>query len=350
MRIAVLIALLGVTAIAAACNVLSALFGLGLLPAFPGSGAFFAVKTYIADFLLWLVLGSGALTAAAIWQDRGRRQQSGLFRRKPLSAEPTVVVALTAYNDAQSIGDAVRDFARQPHVRQVLVVDNNCVDETSLVAARAGARVVYEKQQGYGYACRRGLREALRLQPDVVVLAEGDGTFAGRDVAKLLAYLDDTDMVVGNRMTPGLVDRTSQMDSFFVWGNQVGAKLIQLKFWEWRFLGRTRLSDLGCTMRALRSEALASIIDDLEVGGNHFSPHMIMAALRRGLLVVEIPVTFWPRVGVSKGASQSLRKGAEIGLAMLWHIVTYPTRPAEPLYAPARQEERESQESLEDAA
>ncbi len=348
MLVALLICLLGLTAVAAACNVVSALLGLGLVPEFPGAGAFFTVKTYIADSLLWLALSAGIAIVLAIWRDRAPRQHITPLTRRSLPEDPALVVVLTAYNDALSIGDAVRDFAQQAHVRHVLVVDNNCRDETALVAARAGARVVYEEQQGYGYACMRGLREALRLQPDVVVLAEGDGTFAGRDVGKLLTYLDDADMVVGNRVTPGLVDRNSQMDSFFVWGNQLGAKLIQLRFWEWRFLGRTRLSDLGCTMRAVRAEALAAVVDDLEVGGYHFSPHMIMVALRRGLLVVEVPVTFWPRVGVSKGASQSLRKGAMIGLSMLWHIITYPARPAVPLYAPAAEEH--SQETWKEAA
>ena len=61
----------------------------------------------------------------------------------------------------------------------------------------------------------------------------------------------------------------------------------------------------------------------------HFSPDMIMAALRRGLLVVEVPITFWPRVGVSKEArARACAKRAEIGLSMLWHIAAYPTRAA----------------------
>jgi len=328
--VALLIALLGVTAVAAACNVMSALLGAGVVPEFRGSWAFFAVKTYLADLLLWTVFGGFATMALAILRDRRSQSRPGLPARRPLPAEPAVVVVLTAYDEADCIADAVRDF-RQPGVRHVLVVDNNSRDETALLAARAGARVVLETNQGYGHACMRGLREALRLKPDVVVLAEGDGTFAGRDVTKLLVYLDDADMVIGNRVTPGLVDRNSQMDSFFVWGNQLGAKLIQLKFWEWRFLGKTRLSDLGCTMRALRVEALAAIAGDLDVGGDHFSPHMIMVALRRGLSVVEVPVTFWPRIGDSKGASQSLRKAIVVGFTMLWHILTFPTRPLAPL-------------------
>ena len=326
------------------------MLGLGLLPEFAGSGIFFAVKTYIGNLLLWLALAGSGVMATAIWRDRRPRDEAPLIARTGLPEDPTVVVVLTAYNEALSIGDVVEDFLSQPHVERVLVVDNNCTDDTALVAARAGATVVQESRQGYGFACMRGLREALRYQTDAVLLAEGDGTFIGRDVAKLLPYLDDADMVLGNRITPGLVDRNSQMDTFFVWGNQVGGKMIQLRFWEWRFWGRTRLSDLGCTMRALRTDALEAIIDDLKVGGDHFSVHMIMMALRRGLLTVEVPITFWPRVGVSKGASQSLSKGTIVGLSMLWHIVTFPSKPVLPQYSPTVALEQEQDEVLEKAA
>jgi hypothetical protein len=327
MIVVLLVLLFILTFIAAACNVVSASLGLGVLPEFPGSDLFFAFKTYFADLLLWLVVASGFTMLLLILRDRRASSHEPLRQPEPLADDVRVTVALTAYNEGEAIGDVVRDFRAQPSVAQVVVIDNNSRDATALEAARAGARVVLEPNQGYGFACMRALREGLASDSDVVLLAEGDGTFHGNDVAKLLLYLNEADMVVGNRITPGLVHRNSQMDSFFVWGNQVGAKLIQLKFWESRFLGRTRLSDLGCTMRAIRSDSLVRFIDELEVGGNHFSPEMIMAALRARQLVVEVPITFWPRIGASKGASQSLRKGIEVGLSMLWHIARYPTSP-----------------------
>ena len=350
MRILLLLALLAATALGALFNLISALLGLGLVPEFAGSWIFFAVKTQIGNLLLWLAFGTAMVMALAILRDRQPRREPTAPSREGLPDDPAVIVVLTAYNDALSIGGAVEDFIRQSHVRQVIVVDNNCVDETALVAARAGATVVQETKQGYGFACMRGLREALRFEPDAVVLAEGDGTFAGRDIAKLLPYLDDADMVLGNRITPGLVDRNSQMDTFFVWGNQIGGKLIQLKFWEWRFWGRARISDLGCTMRALRPEALEAIIDDLEVGGSHFSAHMIMVALRHRLLTVEVPITFWPRVGLSKGASQGLKQGTRIGLAMLWHIVTFPSQQPGPLFRPTAESSADDDQLEERAA
>jgi len=235
-----------------------------------------------------------------------------------------IVVAMTAYNDEASIGDAVQEFKSQPDVRQVVVVDNNSVDRTAELASAAGARVVHEKNQGYGYACLRGLRESLQdAETNVVVLVEGDMTFSGRDVAKLVPYLDNVDMVVGTRTTQELVAEDSQMNWFFVWGNLFLAKMIQVKFFDVKHWGRVRLTDVGCTLRAIRTEALAKIIDKLDVGGHHFSPHMLMVAMADGMKVVEIPVTFRKRWGVSKGAGANKKSGFLVGLRMMWHILSF---------------------------
>jgi len=235
-----------------------------------------------------------------------------------------VVVVITAYNDAAATAQAVRDFKRQPGVIKVLVVDNNSTDQTAELAAAAGAAVIHETRQGYGYACIRGLSEATKVpRADVIVLTEGDGTFVAEDIPKFLAYTSHADLVVGNRVVRGLVDGDSQMDYFFTWGNMAVAMLLRLRFWDARFLGPGGLSDVGCTYRAIRRAALERILPDLGVGGNHFSPHMILVALFSDLSVVEIPVRFRRRVGKSKGASQSMSQGLKVGLAMIWHIMTF---------------------------
>jgi D-glycero-D-manno-heptose 1,7-bisphosphate phosphatase len=101
------------------------------------------------------------------------------------------------------------------------------------------------------------------------------------------------------------------------------AMLLRLRFWDERFLGPAGLTDVGCTFRAIRRQALERILPDLMVGGNHFSLHMLVVALAHGVSIVEIPIRFRKRVGQSKGASRSLRKGFEAGMAMIWHIFTY---------------------------
>src|SRR5688500_13091604 len=106
----------------------------------------------------------------------------------------TVSIVFPAYNEEQYIRSAVQDFFIANVVDEVVVVDTDAGDRAADEARRAGARVIREQARGYGYALRRGLREATG---EIVIMAEPDGTFLGRDILKLLAYADDFDMVCG---------------------------------------------------------------------------------------------------------------------------------------------------------
>lgn len=234
-----------------------------------------------------------------------------------------VVVALTAWNDEEAIRMAVREFVALDCVQETIVVDNDSDDGTAEVSRDEGAHVVIEKNRGYGNVCIRGLREATkRDDANVVALAEGDMTFRASDIYKMLPYLEDVDMVVGTRTTYELTSDDSQMDWFMTWGNRFLALLIRLRYWDWRFLGKVRLTDVGCTFRILRREALARIVDKLHVGEDYFSPHMLISALRNDLSIIEVPIRFRKRVGQSKGASSSRVKAIRTGLQMLWEILT----------------------------
>src|ERR1700694_5048127 len=180
-------------------------------------------RSVIADLLGWGVLSLIAVMVLIVVRGRlarGGPQTSPDREVAALTRQPRAVVAITAYNDAVATAQAVRDFQSQPAIVKVLVVDNNSTDDTARLAAAAGAHVVNEARQGYGYACMRGLAESLKVpDADVMILTEGDGTFFADDVAKFLAYIDHADLVVGNRVVRGLVDSDSQMDNFFTWGN-----------------------------------------------------------------------------------------------------------------------------------
>ena len=156
---------------------------------------------------------------------------------------------------------------------------------------RTQARLVREPQQGYGHALRRGLREATG---DLIIMAEPDGTFVGRDVLKLLAYADDFDMVCGTRTTRELLWEQANMGWFLRFGNLIVAKMIQTLF------GGPSLTDCGCTLRLTHRAALARILDDLTVGGSHFLPEMVILGLKQGLRIIEVPVNYRGRVGDSK--------------------------------------------------
>lgn len=228
-------------------------------------------------------------------------------------ADRGVVVALTAYNDEQSIGLAVLDFRSHPLVRQVIVVDNNSRDATSEVAARAGARVVVETKPGYGRCVYRCYQEALREPTELIVLCEGDMTFRARDIEKLIAYVDDADVVNGTRIVEQLRAYDTQLSTFMYYGNFFVGKLLELKH-----LGRGTMTDVGTTYKLLRRESLERLLPLLNPQINlEFNAHFLDVAMSSGEHVVECPITFHPRVGVSKGGNVNDLRALKVGLRMI---------------------------------
>ena len=229
-----------------------------------------------------------------------------------------VTVVLTAFNDEESIGNAVKDFATQPMVKRVVVIDNNSNDSTARQAQAAGAEVVVEHLSGYGHCVWRALATGATFDDTkFVVLSEGDGTFAGADVTKLLAYVQHADIVAGTRISDVLRAQQTQLTTFMFWGNFFAAKLLEAKH-----LGRVTLSDLGTTFKLIRSATLREHLDNYDPKVNlEFNAHFLDVSLQRGLRIVEIPLTFLPRVGHSKGGNVSNLRALKVGLRMIVGIV-----------------------------
>jgi hypothetical protein len=244
-----------------------------------------------------------------------RRAVTGCF--DPIE-DRRVTVALTAYNDELSIGPAVQDFLRHPLVRNVIVVSNNSIDATLENARTAGAIAVNEPRQGYGHCVWRCLREALAYdETELIVLCEGDQTFRAHDLDKLLAYASHADIVNGTRTVEPLRQRTTQLSTFVYYGNVFVAKLLEAKH-----LGRSTITDVGTTYKLCRRRAVQRLLRRLDPAVNlEFNAHLLDVALQSDLAVVECPITFHPRVGVSKGGNTSNWRALRVGCRMMLGIV-----------------------------
>ena len=86
-----------------------------------------------------------------------------------------IAVVIPAYNEEASIARVLADIPTDM-VSEVVVVDNNSTDATAKNARNAGATVIHELRQGYGYACQKGIDylSAGERKPDIVVFLDGD--------------------------------------------------------------------------------------------------------------------------------------------------------------------------------
>jgi glycosyltransferase involved in cell wall biosynthesis len=242
-----------------------------------------------------------------------KRKSSRREKLEPVSNRK-VVVALTAYNDEPSIAAAVADFRDNPVVHRVIVVDNNSRDGTSEAALSAGATVVTEPKPGYGRCVYRCLQEALaETTVDLIVLCEGDMTFRAKDLEKLLAYIDHADIVNGTRIVEQLREYTTQLSTFMYYGNFFVGKLLEVKH-----LGRGTFTDVGTTYKLLRRSSLERLLPILNPVVNlEFNAHFLDTALASGERVVECPITFHPRVGLSKGGNVHNLRALRVGIRMI---------------------------------
>jgi hypothetical protein len=228
-----------------------------------------------------------------------------------------LTVALTAYNDEHSIGEAVEDFRAHPLVRRVIVISNNSTDRTMGVAEQAGALVFNETRQGYGACVHRALRECLTFaDTELTVLCEGDLTFRAADIDKFLAYIPHADMVNGSRIVERLQARDTQLSLYMHYGNLFAGKVLELKH-----LGMVSLTDVGTTYKLCRNSALLELMNKLDPRINlEFNAYFLDTALAAGVSILECPISFHPRVGTSKGGNVNNFVATRLGLRMLLGI------------------------------
>jgi len=272
----------------------------------------------------WIVWYSGVPIAFGLYLSLldiflllGTKRSARLEVRCDVIANPRLIVALTAYNDEAAIGDAVRDFLTHPLVDEVIVVSNNSSDATLERAAQAGATAINEPRQGYGRCVYRCFMEALRRDNELIVLCEGDRTFRAYDLDKFLAYAPHADIVHGTRTAERLRARVTQLSTFMYYGNVFVGKLLEAKH-----LGRGTITDVGTTYKLCRRDALIRLMPYLDPSVNlEFNAHFLDVALDRGCDIVECPITFHARVGLSKGGNVNNRRALFVGLRMLYGIV-----------------------------
>jgi glycosyltransferase involved in cell wall biosynthesis len=224
-------------------------------------------------------------------------------RGAPSASRAAIGVVIPVLNERESIGLVLRDLPKSL-VRQVIVVDNGSADDTAAIAERAGAQVVRQPRRGYGAACLAGIG-ALAAGIDVVVFLDGDYSDFPEELDDLVRPVldDEADLVIGSRVLKK-ENRGALLPQAY-WGNKLATFLIE-RFWKFTY------TDLG-PFRAIRRRSLEALgMRDATFG---WTVEMQIKALKAGLRVREVPVSYRKRIGQSKISGTlggSLRAGARI--------------------------------------
>ncbi len=173
-----------------------------------------------------------------------------------------ISVVFPTYNERESIRAAILDFASTDVVDEIVVVNNNAAAGTSEEVAEAARHI-------------------------------SNGTLV-REIHE-------------------------RQQGYGSWGNWGVAKLMEFLF------NSTNLTDVGCTMRLIRREALGQLQPEFTIGGSAFGPEMMLLSLLHGLRVIQIPLNYLPRIGVSSVTGDT-RKAIVLGLWMIGLVLRYRVR------------------------
>jgi glycosyltransferase involved in cell wall biosynthesis len=198
-----------------------------------------------------------------------------------------VSIIIPTHNEAQAIGRVLADLPSD-YVTQVIVVDSNSSDGTPDVARKMGAQVIQEPRRGYGRACLTGIANI--QDPDVVVFLDGDYSDRPSELPIILAPIIEgrADITLGSRL--GDKNNPGALPWHQSFGNRLAARLIKLLY-------GVNVSDLG-PFRAVRAALLPALA--LEETTYGWAVEMILKGAIGGFRIVEVPVSYHPRIGKSK--------------------------------------------------
>jgi len=216
----------------------------------------------------------------------------------------TVLVIIPILNEAAAIVSVIETL-QALGLRRIVVVDNGSNDRGPDLAAKAGAKVLFERRRGYGMACWRGL-QAMPTDVQWVLFCDGDGSDDLGTIPDFLSLAQQgVDLVLGDRTaTPAGRAALTPAQRF---GNRLATTLI------WLGWGR-RYRDLG-PLRLIRRAALEQI--QMRDRGFGWTVEMQVRAVEGGLTQRELPVAYRPRQGGKSKISGTLRGSFQAGVIIL---------------------------------
>ena len=217
----------------------------------------------------------------------------------PSGAIESPLVVIPTYNEAVNLPIAVRRTRVAAPDAHVLVVDDGSPDGTGDIADQLAAddtsiHVLHRTSKaGLGAAYIAGFRWGMGRGFDAMVEMDADGSHQPEDVPRLLAALENADLVIGSRWVPGGQVKNWPKSRWLLskGGNAYTRLMLGL-----------RVRDATAGFRVYRTTALERIdLRAVQSAGYCFQVDLTRRAALADLRIVEIPITFIEReIGDSK--------------------------------------------------
>lgn len=205
---------------------------------------------------------------------------------------PEISIILPCLNEEQGLPFCLETINRiiQKHnlTAEIIVADNGSTDNSTHIARKYNARLITEKEQGYGAACRAGFNAA---KGTYLFLADADGSYDFQEIPSFLNELrNGYDFVIGNRFA-GKIEKDAMPFAHRHVGNPLLSWLLRLFF-------KGTIHDAHCGMRAISAESFHKL--NLKTTGMEFASEMVIKIEKENLSIKELPINYHKRQGQSK--------------------------------------------------
>jgi glycosyltransferase involved in cell wall biosynthesis len=190
--------------------------------------------------------------------------------------------------------DEIEYIIKRYHLEaEVIIIDNGSTDRSKEIVIERAAknpsiRLISETSTGYGSAYLTGFANSSGYY---IFMADSDGTYDFKDIPLFIRKLKEgADLVVGNRFTNKMEKGVMPWHHKYI-GNPFLSFLVKKLF-------SVKLNDIHCGVRAIKRDKFNEI--KLYTRGMEFASEMIIQASRKNLKMVEVPVRYRARIGLSK--------------------------------------------------
>lgn len=240
--------------------------------------------------------------------------------------DPQLSIVVPVYNERPSILEVLRRVRELPIDKEIIVVDNCSTDGTREILQGLqynDVRVVLQPSNMMkGNSVRRGISLA---QGQYVVVQDGDLEYDPTDLVTLLETVQQEGVLAafGSRIL-GAQARGEQMKRTVF---RLGGNLVN-RFFQWLF--RSKLTDIASCYKMAPRDVLQSL--QLSCDGFDLDFEMAakleLAARRRGLSIVEVPIHYSPR-SIAEGKKIRWQDGWR-AIRALWRTRFGRQRPCRP--------------------
>lgn len=213
-------------------------------------------------------------------------------------------VLIPCYNEALTIAKVIEDYKRILPDADIYVCDNNSTDGSDIIAEAAGAKVMYQPEQGKGNVLKKMFKE---IDADYYITVDADDTYPVDKVPEMIRCMESTgaDMVIGDRLHSTYF--TENKRPFHNFGNRLVRALIN-------FIWSTDISDIMTGSRIMSRKLVKSFPSRKK--GFEVETELTCFALNEGMRIESVVIPYQDRVGtVSK--LNTYRDGAKVLLTIL---------------------------------